>query len=257
MTCTVLGRNSRSRDPRRGLSRPACTARAQSHVIGVVLMLGITVVALAALTAGVGSTVDSGVARADADRAADAFSALDAVSRTGPGTERVAFADGSIETVERELRVLDDDGVVRRIDVNALVFTAGNREVRYLAGAVVRGRPDRAWLVEDPPIATGSSTVLVGAPELDADEQIAIDGSGHVDLAVDVSHDRETLPADAYRVAIETETVDAWTRYFERLGATVETRDFDGDGVESVVAAFPGQRTLHLVVHVLELEVDG
>lgn len=233
------------------------TRRAQSHVVGVALMLGITVVALAAVTAGVGSTVDSGIARADVDRAADAFARLDAVSRTGPGTERVRFADGHLETVDRDLRILDDDGVVRTVEVDALVFTAGDRRVTYLAGAVVRGQPGRAWLVEDPPIAMGRDTALVGAPTLGPTRDRAIGGTGHVDLAVEVTHDRETLGTDTYRLAIETETPGPWKRYFERIGAIVETRDVDGDGVDSVVATFPGERTLHLVLHELDLEVEG
>jgi hypothetical protein len=220
-------------------------------------MLSITVVAMAAVTVGVGSTVDGGVARADADRAADAFARLDAVSRTGPGVERVAFADGSLATERRDLRVLDGDGVVRRVPVDVLVFESGSREVRYLAGAVVRGRPGSAWIATEPPIAVGSTSVLVGAPRLDTRGSVAVGGNGRVELAVDVSHDRATLPQDAYRLAIETETPGAWTRYFEALGATVDTRDFDGDGVESVVATFPGSRTLHLVVHALALEVHA
>ncbi|NHN42222.1 type IV pilin [Halorubellus sp. JP-L1] len=235
---------------------------AQSHVVGVALLLGVTVVAMAAVTAGVGSTVDSGVARADADRAADAFADVDAVSRTGPGTERVAFADGHLSTVERDVRVLDGDGdVVRRVRSDALVFEAGDRRVAYLAGAVVRGNAGNAWLVEDPPIAVGEDDLLVGAPALGPDAssgargEYAVGGRGRASLAVDVEHDRETLPADAYRLAVETTTPGPWRRYFESLGATVDTRDVDGDGVESVVASFPGSRRLHLVVHALDLEV--
>jgi hypothetical protein len=230
--------------------------RAQSHVVGVALLLGVTVVAMAAVTAGVGSTVDSGVARADADRAADAFANLDAASRTGPGTERVEFADGTLSTVERDVRVLDDDGVVRAVDANALVFEAGDRRVAYLAGAVVRGDRGNAWFVEDPPIAAGDDTLLVGAPAMGATDPVAVGGRGRVDLGVDVSHDRESLPAGEYRLAVETTTPRPWTAYFESVGATVDTRDLDGDGVESVVATFPGERRLHLIVHALGLEVD-
>jgi hypothetical protein len=247
---SLAGRAIGRRDGRR--------ERAQSHVVGVALLLGVTVVAMAAVTAGVGSTVDSGVARADADRAADAFASLDAVSRTGPGSVRVEFADGSLSTVERDVRVLDGEGdVVRAVDANALVFAAGDRRVAYLAGAVVRGDAGNAWFVADPPVAAGEESVLVGAPTVGASESVAVGGRGRVDLDVDVSHDRETLPAGAYRLAVETATPRPWRAYFEALGATVETRDLDGDGVDSVVAEFPGGRRLHLVVHALDLEVDA
>ena len=234
----------------------ASPVRAQSHVVGVALLLGVTVVAMAAVTAGVGSTVDAGVARADADRAADAFASLDAVSRTGPGTERVEFADGHLSTVERDVRVLDADGVVRAVDANALVFEAGDRRVAYLAGAVVRGDRGNAWFVEDPPIAVGDDSLLVGAPTVGASDPVAAGGRGRVDLAVDVTHDRESLAAGEYRLAVETATPRPWAAYFRSIGATVDTRDRDGDGVDSVVATFPGERRLHLVVHALGLEVD-
>ena len=239
------------------LGGSASRGRAQSHVVSVALLLGVTVVAMAAVTAGVGSTVDSGVARADADRAADAFANLDAVSRTGPGTERVEFADGALSTVERDVRVLDEDGVVRAVDANALVFEAGDRRVAYLAGAVVRGERGNAWFVEDPPVAAGDGTLLVGTPTVGASDPVAVGGRGRVDLAVDVTHDRETLAAGEYGLAVETATPRPWTAYFESVGATVATRDVDGDGVESVVATFPGERRLHLVVHALDLEVDA
>jgi hypothetical protein len=251
----VGGRGANAGDGRR---------RAQSHVVGVALLLGVTVVALAAVTAGVGSTVDSGVARADADRAADAFADLDAVTRTGPGTERVAFVDGRLSTVERDVRVLDADGdVVRHVQTDALVFEAGDRRVTYLAGAVVRGTSGNAWFVEEPPIAAGEDDLLVGAPTVaggdgvDSGSRVAVGGRGRVALDVDVTHERTTLPANAYALAVETTTPRPWTAYFEALGATVETRDVDGDGVESVVATFPGSRRLHLVVHALDLEVDA
>lgn len=262
------GRNRGERGQSRGeRARSHRGQRAQSHVVGVALLLGVTVVAMAAVTAGVGSTVDSGVARADADRAADAFAALDAVSRTGPGTERVEFADGELRSVERDVRVLDADGVVRHVRADALVFESGDRRVTYLAGSVVRGQPGSAWFVEDPPIAVGDDTLLVGVPKLGAPgspdarsrsaRSVAVGGRGRVALDVDVSHDRESLPADAYRLAVETTTPGPWERFFESLGATVESRDLDGDGTPSVVASFPGSRRLHLVVHALDLEVDA
>jgi hypothetical protein len=37
----------------------------------------------------------------------------------------------------------------------------------------------------------------------------------------------------------------------------VTTRDFDGDGVTSVVARYPGERVGYLVVHEMGLEVQN
>jgi len=62
--------------------------RAVSTVVGVALLVGITMVTLAALTASVGTVVESQADRADANRAADALEGL--VSAEGTTAERLA-----------------------------------------------------------------------------------------------------------------------------------------------------------------------
>jgi flagellin-like protein len=98
--------------PPRGDGPPA-EDRAQSHVIGVVLLLGITVVAVGTLTATVGTVVEQNAAAADADRVAtDLDGALDPVEATGVNRGRLSFADGRLATESRDLRLLDETGVV-------------------------------------------------------------------------------------------------------------------------------------------------
>lgn len=235
--------------------------RGQANVVGVALMLAVTVAALATLTAGVGTVIQGSAATADAQRVAtDLDAALQPVEATGSHRAEVSFTDGELATVERDLRVLDGNGVVRTVAVDALVFRTGDQRVIYLAGAVVRETGAGAQLVSSPPVTAsrGSGGVLVvGAPVLNAsDVQIAATGSTTAVLETDVTHDRVALGNDTYRVAVETTTPDAWTRFFERRGATItDRRDFDGDGVASVVARFPGERVGYLIVHDLSLEV--
>ncbi|MFC7115791.1 hypothetical protein ACFQH2_13710 [Natronoarchaeum sp. GCM10025703] len=73
----------------------------------------------------------------------------------------------------------------------------------------------------------------------------------------DVTHERQSLGTDSYRIAVETSTPGPWKRYFEDVGATVETTDraFPGDRETSVVARIDGDRTAYLVTHDLRLEV--
>ena len=240
-------------------------SRAQSNVVGVAILLGVVVVSLGTLTAGIGSVVESNAASADATRvAADLDSAVEPVAATGIHRGRVSFTDGRLRTIERELRVLNDSGVVRTVGVDALVFTTEERRVALLAGAVVRGPPDNARMRTPPPFTasrTGrvdeneSGVLVVGAPKLNGSVGFAASGGGSVVLRTDVSHHRAALGSDSYRVAVETATPEAWRRYFERQNATVTTRDFDGDGVVSVVGSYPGERVAYLVVHDLRLEV--
>jgi hypothetical protein len=235
-------------------------ARAQSHVVGVALMLGLTVTAIGALVLGVGTALDSQAAGADAAHVADDLdAALDATGAHGHHTDRLTFATGQLRTVERDLRVLRNGSVVQYRSVGGLTFETGDRRVGYVAGAVVRGRGEAAWLVAQPPITTASSpgVVVVGAPRLAAGD-VALSGSGGVTavLSTNVSHDRTDLGRGQFAVAVETATPTPLIRYFERQNATVAKRDFDDDGLDSVVASYPGRRQGYLVVHDLGLEVE-
>lgn len=244
-------------------SRPE---RAQSTVIGVALLLGVVVISLGTLTAGVGTVVEGNAASADATRVAtDLDAALAPVEATGVRRGRVSFTEGRLETVERELRVLNESGVVRTVEADALAFTTGDRRVVWLAGAVVRGAAESARMRTPPPVTASRAdgdadrgVLVVGAPVLNGTGAVAATDGASVALRTDVSHRRERLGNGTYRVAVETATPDAWRRHFEARNATTATRDFDGDGTPSVVARFPGERVAYLVVHDLRLEVaDG
>lgn len=238
--------------------------RGQSNVVGVALLLAITVLALGALTASVGTVVEGNAASADASRVAAGFDdGIDAVEATGPRRGRISFTDGELAVVERELRVLRGGRVVRVVDVDALVYSTGRQRVIYLAGAVVRDAGSTARLYARPPVtasrAGGPGGVLVvGAPVLNASRSTVVAGGGStVALRTDVSHERTSLGRGRYAVAVETTTPGPWERYFRRQGASVRRHDYDRDGRASVVARYPGTREAYLVVHDLRLEVSA
>jgi hypothetical protein len=232
--------------------------RAQSHVVGVALLLSMTLLAVAGITAGLGTVVDENAARADADRVtADLDDALRPAETTGVRRGTVRFGDGELQTVDRELRVLNVSGTVRVVDVDALVYTVGDRRVSVLAGALTRGAGDGSRLVRSPTIvaAPDGGDLIVGAPRLGG--EVSAQGRTERTLRTNVSHERVTLGEGRYRVAVETRATAAWVDAFAARNATVVAtdRDFDGDGVGSVVARFPDRRTAYLVVHELRLEV--
>jgi len=236
--------------------------RAQSHVVGVALMLGLAVAALGALTVGVGAVLDSQASNADASRMADGMDgALRGVERTGIHSRRVTFADGRVATADRTLRVLENGTVLERHAVGALVFESGDRRVASLAGATVRGQAGGAWLVSEPPITSSerNGVLVVGVPVLGT-EGVGVSGRGGVTttLRTNVSHAERELGTGEFSVAIETATPEPFERYFEAQNATTERRRFPGDSHASVVARYPGPRQGYLVVHNLSLEVtDG
>lgn len=231
--------------------------RAQANVVGVALLLAITTISLGALTAGVGTVVESNAAAADANRVADSFADLRPSKSTGVERHELAFGQGSLRVVDRTVRVLDGEEVIATHEADALVFETGDRRVALLAGAVVRGSGDAARVAERPPISTADSLLVVGLPVLNASGPGSVSGSGatRLTLRTDTTHDRRDLGDGRYRVAVETTTPAAWERYFGAENVETTRRDFDDDGVPSVVATYAGERTAYLVVHDAALEV--
>lgn len=238
--------------------------RGQSSVVGVALLVGATVVSLGALTAGVGVVVEEHAARADSVRvAADLDAAIDPVETTGRHQGQVSFTDGSLRTVERDLRVLNatDGRVVERVGVDGLVFESGNRRVASVSGAILRGRGEGATLRTPPPVtaSTGDGGVLVvGAARLGAD-RVVVSGNGGTttSLRTNTTHDRTDLGRGRFAVALETTTPVPLASWFADRGTRTRIEDVDGDGVPSVVARFDGERRAYLVVHDLNLEMAG
>jgi len=233
--------------------------RGQSNVVAVALLLGVVMLSLASLTASVGMVVQRNAATADAARVAtDMDRALSPVEVTGIHRGRVSFSSGTLTTVDRELRILNESGTVRIVRADALVFTTGDRRVAYLAGAVIQGTDEAGRMTALPPFTSSerSDLLVVGVAKLDASNRTVVSSSGESALVrTNVTHTRTTLGNGTYRIAVETSTPDAWRRYFEERNATTTRNDFDGDGVPSVVARYPGRRFAYLVVHDMRTEV--
>jgi len=235
------------------------SGRAQSHVVGIVLLLGITTIALGGLSTVVGSIIDGQTATADERRVANALdSEFRPVEGTGPDRVDVRFSEGRLATAERELRILNDSVVRREIDIGGLVYTSGSSRVGFVGGAITRGTPGNAWLVRGPPVTVtrDNGTLLVGAVTL-GERDAAVSGNGGVTarLRTNVTHDRSALPRADYRVAIETATPDPLARHLRDRGLATTTRDIDDDGVPSVVASVAGRQELQLVRHRTNTEV--
>lgn len=235
--------------------------RGQSTLVGVAVLLAVTVLSVGALTVAVGETVERGATAADASRVAD-----DAVGLTSPtertGRVRLRFAGGRVSTVDREVRVLNGSGPVRTVDVGGVVYERGRHRVAAVAGAVVRGHGDGAWIHTPPRLRTDRGTLLVSVVALGTEPGRAAgsaggDGvTGGIAFETAPTHGRTALPDDARRVAVETETPAAWERALTAAGASsVERRDIDGDGVESVVGTFRAVDRVFLAVHRLRAEV--
>ena len=231
--------------------------RAQTTVVGVALLLALTVVAVGGLTATAGSIVDDGATTAAATRVGSDLATALGPDRDDPETS-IEVTDGTIRVVNRSVWLLDDETVVWAGHAGAVVYTDGDRRVTGFAGAVVRHDGDRSRMVAPSRIAPAADSLYVGVPVLNATGADGIatgDRRLSVTLRTDAETARETLPADDYRIAVETPTPAAWERHFAERGAETTRQDIDGDGVPSVVTSWDGDRTVHLVVHDVRLHV--
>lgn len=233
--------------------------RAQSHVVGVALLLAVSSVALGVLTLGVGELLESRAGNADAQRVAAGFDAAFQPTRTtGPRTVRVRFTEGRLSTARRDVRVYSNGSLVRAIPAGSLRFEAADRSVRYVGGAIVRGDGTGAWMARDPPVSgsPGTGVLIVGVAELGGGD-VALGGGGGawLPIATDVTHTRSALGTGEFAVAIETTAIAAFRRYFEAGGAAVRVEDIDGDGVPSVIGRYDGSRRGYIVRHTMDLEV--
>jgi len=229
--------------------------RAVSTVVGVALLVGITMVTLAALTASVGTVVESQADRADANRAADALEGL--VSAEGTTAERLAFSEGRFHTADRDLRILQNGSVLVRERIGALVYDSGEQRVAALGGAVIRQNGASAWFAREPRVTAaesgGTTAVVVGAVRIEG--SVAVSGTVDTRLRGSASHTRRSLGGGKIGVAVETEPADPWIEYFRDHGATVSRVDLDGDGRASVVGTFAADEA-HLLVHRVEVTLD-
>jgi hypothetical protein len=229
-------------------------------VIGVALLLAITVISLSGLTATVGIVVQDNAATADAARVQTALDeALDPVEATGRHRGEVAFTTGRLATVDRDVRILNQSGVVRTVATGGLIYETEHRRIEYVADALLRGRGNNSRPIDPPSITAstaGDGVLVVGVPRLGAPD-VSVSGNRQtsVTLTTTVSHRRYALGRGQYAVAIETTAPAGVADALQAKGARTHRRDFDGDGVPSVVASFPGTRTGYLVIHDLDLEV--
>lgn len=235
----------------------ADVSRAQSNVVGVALLLGVGVVAIGLLTASVGGLVDAQLSTADADAATNGLTSLrDGVFEGSNESHPIRVTDGDLSRVNRTVRVESEGGVSRTYDADGYVATFGGHRVAFVGGAVVRGTRANARLVTPVPLSFAGDAAFLPLPALTAASTDGGGLGGGAELRATATRTVTTLPTDSYTVAVETTTPDAWERSFERQGFATTRTDFDGDGVPSVAATVPDERTFALARYNLTVVVD-
>lgn len=234
--------------------------RAQTEVVAVALLLGITVISMGTLTLTIGTALDENAASVDANGVATDFrAAIKPVTTSGTREATVSFAGGTLRSSTRTMRLLDgsDNVIGDPWEIGVLIYERDEHRVMSIGGAVIHARSGYARFYDSVPVATSPAAILVGVVDLQPTDQITHGGTDASTLRfkTTVSHERTELGEDEYTIAIETTTPDPWQAEFERLGARTTLESFDEDEEPSVVARFDGERMGYVVTHEVELEV--
>ena len=226
--------------------------RAQSEVIGTVLLLGLTILV-------VGSTVALGsVALADSQQTADLQRVEGAMTQLDSKASLVAHGESPTQMAQMDIgrtadfRVDEDAGWMRieveteegendineTVSLGAVVYESGDETVAYQGGGVWRSNADGSWMVSPPEFHYRGSG---GAETLTLPLVTVEDGGGPLQDSVRLSktgrgserlfpseHGSNPLVGGNVTITVESEYAEAWGRFFEsRTDANVETIDKD------------------------------
>ena len=212
--------------------------RAQSEVIGVVLLLGLTITAVG-ITVGLGSTALADVqSSADIQRIEGTMTQLDSkaslVAHGGSTSQRVRLGPGRSADVR-----VDDDAGVMRIEVEAenaagdletatrnvtlgtIVYERGDDRVAYQGGGVWRSNGDGSWMVSPPEFHYRGDTLTLPLVTINGtdgrlgDAAVVTDAPGHPEGLFPAGNVSNPLLGGNVTVTVESEYAEAWGRFFE------------------------------------------
>ncbi|WP_440005379.1 DUF7289 family protein [Halomicrococcus sp. SG-WS-1] len=220
------------------------SSRAQSETLGVVLLLGLTIVGTGLIVAFGSSSLDDSKRATDLDGAAQAMAQLDSkASRVGIGSANAQHAtlsvDGDEETVRRTdggwmrvhiNRTNGSDAVVMNQTLGAVVYENGDTTIAYQGGGVWRRTDGGATMVSPPEVHYRDTTltlplvVVGGEGRLDGGHlELTKNGTAEPKYPVANASKRNPLSDATVNVTVASDYYRAWGQFFEqRTGGDVE-----------------------------------
>ncbi|MFO8115191.1 MAG: hypothetical protein R6U01_07495 [Halorubrum sp.] len=212
--------------------------RAQSEVIGVVLLLGLTITAVG-VTVALGSTTLADVqSSADVQRIEGAMTQVDSkaslVAHSGSTSQRVRLDPGR----NADVRVDDEAGVMRieaeaendagdletttkNVTLGAIVYERGDDRVAYQGGGVWRSNGDGSWMVSPPEFHYRGDTLTLPLVTIDGvdgrlgDAAVVTGTSDHPEGLFPSENVSNPLLGGNVTITVESEYAEAWGRFFE------------------------------------------
>jgi len=218
--------------------------RAQSEVIGTVLLLGLTITAIG-ITAGIGSTaLADAQSSADIERVEGSMTQVDSKAslvahggstsqrvRLDPGRDADVRVDGEAGVMRIEVEAENETGDVetrtKNVTLGAVVYERGDDRVAYQGGGVWRSNGDGSWMVSPPEFHYRGDTLTLPLVTVEGNERLG----GSAVVRGDTKHPEGLFPSDDVSnpllggnvtITVESEYAEAWGRFFEtRTAANV------------------------------------
>ncbi|MFW6000257.1 MAG: DUF7289 family protein [Halorubrum sp.] len=231
----------------------AAAERAQSEVLGTVLLLGLTVAVVGSTVALGGAALDDSQQTADLQRVEGAMTQVDSkaslVAHGGSPSQQVRMDEGQ----GADFRVDEDAGwlrievsggengtVTNQTSLGAIVYERGGETVAYQGGGVWRSSGSRSQMVSPPEFhyrgSEGPETLTLPLVTIEngsgpLGDTVRIGESERDAASVFPNEDYGNPLADSnvtVEITVKSEYADAWGRFFEsRTSASVTELDDD------------------------------
>lgn len=208
-----------------GRDRGATAERAQSEVLGTVLLLGLTVAVVGTTVALGGAALDDSQRTADLQRAEGAMTQMDSkaslVAHGGSPSQRVSFGSGggdlSVDHDAGRMVIAENEtgDEIVNTSLGALVYERDGTRIAYQGGGVWRSDGNRSRMVSAPEFHYRGETLTV--PLVTIAENATADG-GDVTLTSEgspVGHVAGNPVVDDIRVTVTGDYHEGWASFFE------------------------------------------
>ena len=215
-----------------GGERGAAAERAQSEVLGTVLLLGLTVAVVGTTVALGGAALDDSQTTADLQRVEGAMTQVDSkaslVAHGGSPSQRLRLDPGR----NADLRVDEGAGSMRievetengtytnETTLGAIIYERGDDVIAYQGGGVWRSGADGARMVSPPEFHYRGDTLtlplvtIAGGGELSDSVTMSESGGGPEGLFASENISNPLLGGNV-TITVESEYAEAWGRFFE------------------------------------------
>ena len=215
-----------------GGERGAAAERAQSEVLGTVLLLGLTVAVVGTTVALGGAALDDSQRTADLQRVEGAMTQVDSkaslVAHGGSPSQRLRLDPGR----NADLRVDEGAGSMRievetengtytnETTLGAIIYERGDDVIAYQGGGVWRSGADGARMVSPPEFHYRGDTLtlplvtIAGGGELSDSVTMSESGGGPEGLFASENISNPLLGGNV-TITVESEYAEAWGRFFE------------------------------------------